>query len=428
MMKPHTLAVITAIAIFAVAMPIHLAAQDRQQLRYSVIDLGTLGGTSSVAYSVNHRGWVAGAASLPGNTAQHAVLWRKGRKMDLGTLGGPNSTAFFPLNDRGEVSGFSDTPSPDPYGEDFCGFGTHLVCLPFVWQNGVRTPLATLGGNNAIANEVNNRGQVGGVAETTTPDPTCVAPQVLQAEPVVWEKGKIEELPTFPGDPDGFVNAINDIGQAVGASGQCYTAAPGIHALLWQNGSATDLGNLGGTRTHFPQDINNQGQVVGFSNLPNDTATHAFLWTEDEGIQDLGTLPGDFWSFAFGISGKGQVVGQSCNMDFSVCRAFLWKEGLMMDLNSVIPAASPLSLLVAFNINSREEIVGQALLSTGEVHAFLATPCDKEQTDNEGCEIGAEGTTAIRGPTNEHPQLAVPENVRKLLRQRLGHWSRIPGL
>jgi len=421
-MKP-TLTLNTVITIFALAIPLRLAAQN-----YRVTDLGTLGGTSSVANSINKRGWVAGAASLPGNTAQHAVLWRMGRKTDLGTLGGPNSTAYFPLNDRGEVSGFSDTATPDPFGEDFCGFGTHLVCLPFVWQKGVRTPLPTLNGNNAIANEVNNRGQVGGVAETSTPDPTCIAPQVLQAEPVIWEKGKIEQLPTFTGDPDGFVNAINDNGQAVGASGQCYTALPGIHALLWQNGSATDLRNLGGTWNHFPQDINNQGQVVGFSNLPNDAATHAFLWTEDDGIQDLGTLPGDSWSYAFGINSKGQVVGQSCNMDFSVCRAFLWRDGVMTDLNSLIPAASPLSLLAALSINSREEIVGPALLSTGEVHAFLATPCGKEQADNEGCETGAEGTTAVRGATSEHPKPAIPENVRKLLRQRPGHWSRIPGL
>jgi hypothetical protein len=92
---------------------------------------------------------------------------------------------------------------------------------------------------------------------------------------------------------------------------------------------------------------------------------------------------------------------------------------LMMDLNSLIPAASPLFLRAALNINSRGDIVGGALLSTGEVHAFLATTCDKEQADNESCEIGAEGTTAVRGATSEHPQLAVPENVRKLLQRRL---------
>lgn len=410
-------------ALFAALLfllPSRAAAQEQQHVkelpRYTVTDLGTLGGTFGIAFSINNRGWVAGAANLPGDTARHAVLWQNGVKTDLGTLGGPNSTAYL-LNERGEVPVFSDTSTPDPLGEDFCGFGTHLVCLPYVWKSGVRTLLPTLGGSNAIANEVNNRGQVGGVAETATPDPTCVAPQVLQARPVVWENGETEELPTFPGDPDGFVNAINDIGQAVGASGKCFTALPGIHALLWQNGSATDLGNLGGTWNHFPLDINNQGQVVGFSNLPNDATTHAFLWTEDDGIQDLGTLPGDFSSFAYGINSKARVVGTSAGA--SGPRAFLWKSGVMTDLNSLIPAGSPLFLLDAFSINSRGEIVGDALqTSTGEVHAFLATPCDKEQADNEGCENGAEGTTAVRGATSEYPKLAVPENVRKLLHQR----------
>ena len=163
---------------------------------------------------------------------------------------------------------------------------------------------------------------------------------------------------------------------------------------------------------HFPQDINNQGQVVGFSALPNNTTIHGFLW-ENGVMTDLRTLSGDFWSFAFSINSKGQVVGQSCNMDFSVCRAFLWQDGLMMDLNSLIPAASPLSLLVAFNINSREEIVGQALQkSTGQVHAYLATPgCD--QVD---CEAASPSAAQV---ASDPPKVVLPENVRKLLRRQL---------
>jgi probable HAF family extracellular repeat protein len=427
-MKSETLTLITAVTLFAtIAGPIRLAAQEQQQQnkelpRYTVTDLGTLGGTFSAAFSINNRGWVAGAANLPGDTARHAVLWQKGLKTDLGTLGGPNSTAVFPLNERGEIPGYSDTSSPDPLGEDFCGFGTHLVCLPFVWQKGLKTLLPTLGGSNAIANEVNNRGQVGGVAETTTPDPTCLSPQVLQAEPVLWEDGEIQKLPTFPGDPDGFVNAINDIGQAVGASGKCFTALPGIHALLWQrsdetdfqnedghnNWTVTDIGNLGGTMNNFPQDINNQGQVVGYSNLPNDATTHAFLWTEDDGIQDLGTLAGDFSSFAFTINSKAQVVGTSAGA--SGTRAFLWKSGVMTDLNNLILAGSPLFLLDAFGINSRGEIVGDALqTSTGEVHAYLAIP-------QNGSSSRATVTPATQA---ESSKVILPEHVRRLLQQRL---------
>ena len=93
------------------------------------------------------------------------------------------------VNEKGEVGGLSDTSIPDPNGEDFCGFGTHLICLPFVWQDGVIRPLATLGGNNGQALEVNNRGQVAGEAENTTPDPTCAPPQVFQFKPVIWHQG-----------------------------------------------------------------------------------------------------------------------------------------------------------------------------------------------------------------------------------------------
>jgi probable HAF family extracellular repeat protein len=38
--------------------------------------------------------------------------------------------------------------------------------------------------------------------------------------------------------------------------------------------------------------INNRGQIVGESDLPGDTATHAFLW-QNGVMTDLGTLPGD---------------------------------------------------------------------------------------------------------------------------------------
>jgi probable HAF family extracellular repeat protein len=41
-----------------------------------MIDLGTLGGTSSLAQAVNARGQVVGSSLTTGDTAQHAALWR----------------------------------------------------------------------------------------------------------------------------------------------------------------------------------------------------------------------------------------------------------------------------------------------------------------------------------------------------------------
>jgi probable HAF family extracellular repeat protein len=49
----------------------------------------------------------------------------------------------------------------------------------------------------------------------------------------------------------------------------------------------------------------------------------------------------------------------------------------MTDLNDLIPSNSPLHLLTAFGINDVGEIVGFGVTNTGDLHAFLATPCDR---------------------------------------------------
>jgi len=397
------------------AVPVRVAAQQ-----YNITDLGTLGGTFSSGEGISNRGWVDGFSTLSGDTSTHAFLWNNGIATDLG-LPGLNSLVAYPFNEQGEVAIHSETSISDSLGEDFCGFGTHLVCPPSLWQRGVLTQLPTLGGNNGFANQVNNQGEVGGVAENTTPDSTCQECvegvcffQVLQTKPVLWKEGHIQELPTLPGDPDGIGLVINDNSQIAGTSGRCIGSAnEALHAVIWQNSVGTDLGNLGGTTNNHPQYINNPGQIVGFSNLPGDTTTHAFLWQKGV-MTDLGTLPGDFASFGEAINDVGEVGGDSCDINFN-CRAFIWEGGQMTDLNTLIPVGSPLFLLDVLSINSRGEIVGDALeLSTGEAHAYLATPIQGGATT----EIAAPAAPNENGPG---PKVALPENVRRMLRQQLGH-------
>jgi probable HAF family extracellular repeat protein len=402
-MKSRKLRLITkAICLVAFAIPVHLTAQHTH---YTVTDLGTLGGTFSFAGGINNRGDIEGFSTLPGDTAVRAFLWQKGLMADLGTLGGPNSFASWRLNERGEVGGQAETSTPDPLGEDFCGFGTHLICPPSIWQKGVPTPLPTLGGNNGFATGVNSRGQVVGDAENSTPDPTCPAPQVLHLKPVVWEKGRVQELPLPIGDSQGIALTINDRGQIAGISGSCITS---FHALLWQNGTVTDLGSLGGTENIIASDMNNQGQVTGLSNLTGDAAFHAFLW-QNGVMTDLGTLPGDVSSTGDGINSKGQVVGGSIDVDGNE-RAVTWANGVITDLNTLIPADSPLFLIEATGTNnSRGQIAGFALeTSSGEIHAFLLTPSNSEFASDSA-------TLAARGETN--PKVVLPANVRKMLRE-----------
>jgi probable HAF family extracellular repeat protein len=397
--KAQTLLIATTF-IAALAVPVRLAAQEEKQTppRYTVIDLGTLGGTYSLAGGISNSGWVEGYSTLHDGD-EHPSAWRNGAIIDLRTLGGPNGWAGWRPSDSGEIGGAAETSTPDPHGEDYCGYGTYLECRPFIWRDGRMTPLPTLGGNNGEVDGVNNLGRFGGGVENTTIDPSCVGSEgYYQVKAVLWEMGEIHELPTLAGDSRSYALATNDVGQMAGASGNC--SAYDIHALLWQDGKVTNLGSLGGKMSNAANDINNLGQVVGYSDLRGDTTMHGFLWQKSTGMIDLGTLPGDVGSDADGINNKGQVVGGSWDASGNG-RAYLWQDGVMTDLNTLIPADSPLYLIEASGtINDQGQIAGVALvISTGETHAFLATP-----------------TTEI-WPVSESRKVVLPDNVRNLLQQ-----------
>lgn len=158
--------------------------------------------------------------------------------------------------------------------------------------------------------------------------------------------------------------------------------------------------------------INDRGEVAGFSSLPDDSSVHSFLWTRDTGLRDLGALGTDFLSDPAGINNSAQVVGGSCDLSGN-CRAFFWENNVMSDLNDLIPASSPLYLVYALGINDAEEIVGFAVQkSTGDVHAYLATPI-KGKSGNQ------RGTPAAQLFTSERGPAALPANIRMLLQQRL---------
>jgi probable HAF family extracellular repeat protein len=392
-----------------------------QPPRYTLIDLG--GGTYGAAYGLNNYGVVAGEETLPDGTYQ-AVLWYMGLglKVHVGTPG-LNSGAFG-VNDLGQVEIVAESSTKDPNNEDFCAYGDHLECHPFLWQGGAMAPLALLGGNNGSTGQLNNKGEMPGIAETATWDTSCptaitaggTGPQFLDYKPVVWgpAPGAIRKLSPLPGDTVGMAYWINDNSQAVGASGTCGNSVllPGYgsHAVLWgADGSVTDLGNLGGAVVNTGVAINNQGQVTGASSLnANSTAynaTDAFLWTRGSGMSDLGTLSGDVASAGQGINDAGAVVGLSIDAKGDT-RAFLWQNGVMADLNTLIPG-SPLLLMYAGGINSSGAIVGYGATAKGDIHAFLALP-------------STGGYESESASSNANRPMVLSDDVRKIIRQRVG--------
>jgi probable HAF family extracellular repeat protein len=408
------------LALVVFVGPVHAFAQF--PARYTVVDLGPVGPSSSNGqpFVITGNGLISGETVVanPRNSSElvsQAVLWEGTNMKVINSpgLGGPNSVAYG-VNIWGQAVGQADTQTRDPNGEDFCGSTalglTHSgnTCVPFQRQNGTMLELPRLRnragteGNNGIATQNNNFGMVAGTVENGEVDSTCpgasVSPQTIQFKPVIWKKpfplsqAELQELPTVDGDPDGIAYAINDLGQAVGASGPCgpfntlfQNNLTAIHAVLWQNNKAIDLGNLGGDGKFFgifAEGLNDHGQVVGTSDTIHDQSFHAFLWQQGH-ITDLGTVIGDSFSAAVTISNNGMVLGISLDASFNP-RAVLWRNGTATDLNTLVPQNTALYLESACSINAKGEIIGFAVLKSNrsESHAYLAKPVnDSDESD-----------------------------------------------
>ncbi len=439
---------VPVLGIMAAALT--FAQSNALSRKYTVYDLGPAGNPFSSANAVNRDGVVAGSDTVSdgGSPTSHAVLWYGDLFLDLkqiidaqqpGLLG-PNSGAAL-VNDSGLVLLGAETLLKDPHHENFCAYGkTGLQCVAMLWSKGILTPLPNpLGGTNSGWGWMNNRGEVAGYAENTVRDPKCLpaapngtGPQIFDYEAVIWgpAPGQFRRLPPLPGDSVALALGINDAGETVGISGGCgNTVIPpgnaGPHAVLWEtNGTVHDLGSFGGTSNpailgvgNGALAINDEGVVVGTSAPPGNTVNQPFLWTKKKGMQHLALLPGDVVGAGLAINNRGEVVGASISpggLASGTPSAVVWQkgtEGGVTDLNlSLSPDSSFIALLTAFGINDKGQIAGFGMTSSGDVHAFLANPCEHDDGD----ESAATATRAA--PAN----LALSESVRRMISGRLG--------
>ena len=189
-----------------------------------------------------------------------------------------------------------------------------------------------------------------------------------------------------------------------------------------------DLGTLGNGFVHNSHD---NGGVVGFAENRSFTKT-AFLWRQGV-MTSLGTLGRTSYSMA--SNSRSQVVGASRIDDTpGNFRAFLWENGgPLVDLNTLIPRSSTLTLVWAVNINDRGEIAGLGVPAGCQPadyllcgHAFLLTPdgdCDGNcQNRVAQSQVEAE-LRRLTAPTQvKHPEPPVrsAEDFRSMMRQRFG--------
>ena len=321
----------------------------RAQSRYTISDLGTLGGKTSAALGVNNRGEVIGQADLPGNTGSfHAFIYKFGKMEDLGTLGGLYSSANG-LNDFGEVVGDASIPNDNYFHAFFHRFG--------------RTLDLGAPNSNSSAEGINDFQVVVGSFDITTNF-------ITNTHAFLYSNGHLRDLGTFAGGAASNAFAINNRNQVVGFSD---LPSGDSHAFLYSAGTMKDLGTLGSDPSSVAYGINDHGQVVGYSYNPLDSlpSAHAFLYSNGR-MQDLGSLGGRL-SYAYAINNRSEVVGTSYVADgsqFGSPHAFIYSAGSLQDLNTLIVGAQGRTVNWASSIND----AGQIAAYTTDGHALLLTP------------------------------------------------------
>ncbi len=328
---------------------------------YSATDLGTLGGANGMAYGLNNREQIVGAAqtSMGG---YHAFMFDGGQMVDLGTLGGSNSWCYG-VNDSGWAVGGAELPTTNLHG---------FLCTNA--QMNSMMDLGTLGGSNSAACMINVQGDVVGWAAMTNGNHHAF----FMTNSFM---GRMMDLGTV-GGTNSEAYCVNSNQMVVGDAMMANGDEEPIMSTNAMFGSSSmmmmGMGNMGasGGQSWF---VNNMGDTVGAAQMGG--GNHHAIVSGGGGMMgprtvDLGTLGGSN-STAYCINDAGMVVGMA-QLSNGTMHAFMVSNALggmvrMVDLNTLVPTNSGWELLEARGLNAAGQIVGWGMLA-GHTNAFLLTP------------------------------------------------------
>lgn len=257
--------------------------------RGKVIDLGTLGGPTSVAAAINEAGQVTGTSSTRYADTTHAFLYSRGKMIDIDRRGPGTRSIGLAINVKGHVTGQYVNRKNQPHGFLYTG-------------NGLRD-IGTLGGTVSLGWDINDAGFIAGESEVR--DPSNMFPPF---HPFIYRNGVMRDLGVLQTGTANAAQAINNAGQVAG-----YSEVNGaFHLFFYERGMMTDLGFFGGPQLTV-NDMNERGAFVGTARAPGPDV--GFLYSGGQ-LYDLSTLivhPGG-WQVqsADGINDHGQIVGRAC--------------------------------------------------------------------------------------------------------------------
>lgn len=252
---------------------------------------------------------------------------------DIGTLGGPFVLATG-INDLGQVVGEASVDADS------------TIVHAFRWSQATgMVDLASPGQGRSSAADINNKGQVTGVADFDAEGPALSHAFLWSPSTGMLDLGRADGI--------AIGTALNEAGTVVGFGGPIEGGRFLQEAFRWTRaGGYQGLGTIPSEFT-FAADVNNAGQVVGATPFSPDTLAHAFLWTPQAGLIDLAAGRSDR-SLATRINEKGLVIGDLIDFPLTF-HGFIWSRdtGLIE-----IGQGQPGILTSALGLNNRGQVVG----------------------------------------------------------------------
>lgn len=321
--------VVTSVLVsFCVLLPGSSAV--RANPIFSVQNIGSLGAGVTAPSGFNSSGTAVGL-SIDTSGDIHPLTFSGGTVTQL-----PGSGEASGINDAGTVIGTTLSGSAGSVTE---------------WLNGQSVNLNIPGYGTSI----NGSGQVAGSYLTSGG----------QSHAFTWTAGTLRDLGTLGGTWSS-ASAINGSGQAAGTSTLSDTNS---RAFFYDGSRMLNLGTLGGVNS-YANALSAKGEVAGASQLSSGYL-NAFAWTS-AGMVDLGTL-GGLTSSAYGVNNEGAIVGYSFVTGNAQIHGFLDLNGVMLDLNGLLPAASGWTITGAYAIDDAGQILATGTLA-GQSYALELDP------------------------------------------------------
>ena len=335
------------------------------QCQYTVVGLGTLGGTVSRAVDINNAGEIVGFSETADGSVR-GFIWSGG---DITTVAPDQINQTFAIDEdiagtadingifqAARFSGIETTPQgpADAFSIAFGTSGSRSVGTyvedetfrPFINDNGFAA-LPVPEGHGGRAIDVNSDGVVAGYS--------------LSERALRWELGEVTDL--GPGRAYG----INDRGQVVGRSSE--------RAVQWEfDGTPTILGD--DERFAEAYDNNFNGTVVGSSILVTDTSQTATLRDEEAVRPSSWRTTRDLAQLARLVSHQRTLSSSGASASpkrTPLGAAYRFQFGIASDLNECISPEAGWVLEEARAINDLGQIVGFGLLNERQ-QAFLLNP------------------------------------------------------